>query len=79
MAISEVAGPTISTAFAATQLNSSQRSAQQELQTSAVQAKAVGASGADAAQSVVAAASSGELNTDSTEYTPRGSRIDITV
>lgn len=79
MAIGEVAGSTISTAFASTQLNSSQRSAQQELQTSAVQAKAVGASSADAAQSVVAVASSGELNTDSTEYAPRGSQIDITV
>ena len=78
MAISEVAGPTISTAFAATQLNSSQRSAQQELQTSAVQAKAVGAGSTDAAQSVVAVATSGDLNTDSTEYSPRGSRIDIT-
>lgn len=78
MAIGEVAGSTISTAFASTQLNSSQRSAQQELQSTA-QTKSVGASSTDAAQSITATASTGTLNTESTEYAPRGSQIDITV
>ncbi len=83
MAIGEVAGSTVSTAFASTQANnaqtsSTQRAAQEELKANS-QATPEGASNTEPAQSVTAAASSSESNGGATNNSPRGTRLDITV
>ena len=72
MAIGEVAGSTVSTAFSSTQLKSTKRSAES-------QATPEGASNTDAAQSVTAAPSLGESSNEPSSAQPRGTLLDITV
>ena len=76
MAIGEVAGSTVSTAFASTKLNSTERSAQQELQASA-QANAEDTSNTEETQ--LATARTDESSTGSSSDPSRGTRLDITV